>query len=144
MSNIRNGWYVVPYEIAWRDLDAMGHVNNAVALSLLETARTKYWTDLHGTMSVDAIGFIVARIECDYRRELNLGDEVEIAVRIGTMRNSSFDFDGEVRRDGGRELAISAVVTVVLFSWETRSKLPITPELRARIGAFQGGAPPPA
>lgn len=136
MNRFRDGWYVVPYEVAWRDLDAMGHVNNAVFVSYLEIARTGYWLDLHGRSDARDIGFIVARIECDYRRELNLGDAIEIAVRVGEMRHSSFDFLGEVRKDG--EIVLTGKVTVVLFSWETRTKLAIPEELRQKIRAVQG------
>ncbi|MHB0969184.1 MAG: acyl-CoA thioesterase [Thermoanaerobaculia bacterium] len=136
MNRLRDGWYVVPYEVAWRDLDAMGHVNNAVFVSFLEIARTGYWLDLHGRTKAGDIGFIVARIECDYRRELNLGDAIEIAVRVGEMRGSSFDFLSEVRKDG--EIVLTGKVTVVLYSWETRAKRPIPDDLRKKIHAFQG------
>ena len=38
--------YTVSIEVSFRDLDAMGHVNNAVYLSYMETARIKFLVDL--------------------------------------------------------------------------------------------------
>jgi acyl-CoA thioester hydrolase len=35
-----------PIEIRFRDLDGMGHVNNAVYLTYLEVARAHYWRAL--------------------------------------------------------------------------------------------------
>ena len=32
-----------PIEVRFRDLDALGHVNNAVYLTYLESARIAYW-----------------------------------------------------------------------------------------------------
>src|SRR5687768_18583250 len=65
-----NGWYVVPQEVTWRDLDAIGHVNNAVYFSYFEWARTKYWFDFTGRRGTRNLDFIVAHAECDFRREL--------------------------------------------------------------------------
>ncbi len=38
----------VPIQIRWRDLDALGHVNNAVFISYFEYARLAYIRDLLG------------------------------------------------------------------------------------------------
>lgn len=136
-SGWSDGWYVVPYEVAWRDCDAMGHVNNAVYFSYFEWGRTKYWLELMGVTRIDEIGFIVVRAECDFQRQLNLGEAIEIRSRIGEMRGSSLDFHTEVRRANGKTAATGKVV-VVLFSWENQTKLPISDELRERVRAFQG------
>ena len=40
--------YVWPVEVRFRDLDALGHVNNAVFLTYLESARIGYWLELTG------------------------------------------------------------------------------------------------
>lgn len=138
-SGWRDGWYVVPYEVTWRDLDAMGHVNNAVYFTYFEWARTRYWFDLQAASSVADIGFIVARAECDFRSELNLSERIEIAVRIGEMRSSSLDFVYRIRKWGGEEVVAEGKVVVVLFSWEKRAKLPIDEGLRRRIERFQRG-----
>lgn len=133
----RDGWFILPYEVTWRDLDAIGHVNNAVYFSYFEWARTKYWFELKGGSTAADLGFIVARAECDFRLELSLTEMIEIAVRIGELRNSSLDFVYEIRKATGA-IAATGEVVVVLMDWKTKSKLQITPELRARIQEFQG------
>ena len=37
--------YVWPVEVRFRDLDALGHVNNAVFLTYLESCRIGYWLE---------------------------------------------------------------------------------------------------
>jgi len=134
----RDGWFILPCEVTWRDLDAIGHVNNAVYFSYFEWARTKYWFELEsGGSTATDLNFIVARAECDFRLELGLTERIEIGVRISEMRNSSLDFVYEIRKSGGLVAATGKVV-VVLIDWKTKSKLPITPELRARVLEFQG------
>ncbi len=135
-SRWRDGWHIVPWQITWRDLDAAGHVNNAVFLSLFEWGRTRYWMDLQGKADPGSIGFIVARAEVDFLLQLGLGDPIEIATRVSAMRNSSFDFLGEIRNAAG-EVAARGKVVVVHFSWNENQKEPIPDELRLKIEQFQ-------
>lgn len=135
-----NGWYVVPHEVTWQDLDAMGHVNNAVYFAYFEWARTKYWMEMIGSTEPSSLTFIVARAECDFRRELKMMELVHIRVRISEMRGSSLDFVYEVVKAASGEIAATGKVVVVLFSWEERRKIAIPDELRARVSAFQDEA----
>ncbi|HVR44142.1 MAG TPA: thioesterase family protein [Thermoanaerobaculia bacterium] len=135
-SGWKDGWYVVPWEVTWRDLDAMGHVNNAVFFTLFEWGRTRYWLDLRQSREARDIGFIVARAECDFLRQLGLGDRIEIATRVGEMRSTSFDFVSEIRTESG-EVSARGRVVVVMFSWERNEKMTIPAELRAAVAGFQ-------
>ena len=123
--------------MTWRDLDALGHVNNAVYLSYFEWARTKYWMELTGGTQPSDINFIVARTECNFRQQISFLEELELRVRIGEMRTSSFDFIYEIGRDSGRELAADGKVVVVLFDWEKNTKRVLDDSLRQKIAAFQ-------
>lgn len=134
-------WYVVPHEVTWRDLDGIGHVNNAVYFTYFEWGRTKYWFDLHqssGRAAAD-LGFIVARAECDFRVQLGLTEKIDICVRIGEMRNSSLDFLYEIRRAATSEIAATGKVIVVLYDWEQDRKLRISGDFRAKVETFQSG-----
>lgn len=139
VSGWRDGWYVVPYEVTWRDLDAIGHVNNAVYFTYFEWARTKYWFDMSGTERVQDLGFIVARAECDFRGQLGLSEMIEVCVRVGEMRTSSLDFLYEVKRVNDGEVAATGRVVVVVYDWDSKQKMVITEKLRARIRSFQSG-----
>lgn len=127
----KDGWYVVPYHVMFRDIDAFGHVNNAVFLTYFEWARTLLWFELSGGRHARDVGFIVARAECDFRRQIAL-EPIEIRVRVGDMRTSSFDTLYEIRRGDG-QVAATGKVVVVLFDWARQSKVEISDELRRRV-----------
>jgi acyl-CoA thioesterase FadM len=55
-------------EVLFRDCDPMGHVNNAVYLTYLEAARFAWWRNAFGAQGLKEHGFIVARVEIDYRK----------------------------------------------------------------------------
>ena len=135
----RDGWFVVPLHVLFRDVDAYGHVNNAVFFTYFEWGRTLTWFDItnggiSGAGGALDIGFIVAHAECDFRKQLEM-EPIEIWTRIGEMRTSSLDFICEIRKNGGTEVAAHGKVTVVLFDWTSRSKIPISDELRRKIAA---------
>ena len=70
----------------FRDLDAMGHVNNAVYFTFMEVARTRYVRDLQpGTPQPAAFAerfpFILAHAECRYLSAVTLDE----AVRAGRI-----------------------------------------------------------
>ena len=59
--------FVVPVEVRFRDLDPLGHVNNAVFITYLEAARIKYRLNLMESASLDRLGLILAEMICTYR-----------------------------------------------------------------------------
>jgi len=134
---LKDGWFVVPWQVIFRDLDAFGHVNNAVYLTFFEWARARLWFELTGGSDPSAISFIVARAEIDFKAPIVL-EPIEIAVRIGAMRTTSFDTLYEIRNRNGKQIAATGRVVVVLFDWKRHAKTPITEELREKVRTMFG------
>ena len=132
----KGGWYVVPYRVMFRDVDAFGHVNNAVYLTLFEMARTHLWFDIAGGSLPTDISFIVARAEIDFREQIGM-EPVSVCVRVGEMRTTSFDTHYEIRKDNGGQIAATGKVVVVLFDWEKQAKMPISADIRKRVQSLQ-------
>lgn len=134
----RDGWYVIPHEVTWRDLDGRGHVNNAVFFTYFEWARTRFWLELMGERDPgpDSIGFIVAHASCDFHRQLSLLDAIETRVRIGEIRNSSFEFLNEIVTSSS-EIAATGRVVAVRFDWTRNEKMAVDENMRERIRRFQ-------
>jgi len=74
-------------EIRWSDLDALGHVNNAVYATYLEEARDGWMNQALGPEG-SLWDFVLARVAIDFRRELRHEDEGVLVrtslARIGT------------------------------------------------------------
>lgn len=124
---------VVPIQVRFRDLDALGHVNNAVYLTYLEVARAAYFSRLEP----DWVGkghFILARAEVDFLRPILLQDPVEVGVRVVRLGRSSFDMEYLVLA-AGEEAARGKTVQVWL---EGGRPAPLPQEVRARIAVVEG------
>jgi acyl-CoA thioester hydrolase len=130
------GWYVVPWQVIFRDIDTFGHVNNSVYLTYFEHARTSMWLALTGGSDSKDVGFIVVRTECDFRHQLAM-EPIEIRVRIGDMRTTSFDTLYEIRTAGDMQVAATGRVVSVLFDWKKNQKTTITDELRDKVRMLQ-------
>ncbi|MFN4071655.1 MAG: acyl-CoA thioesterase, partial [Thermus caldifontis] len=59
----------VPIQVRFRDLDALGHVNNAVYLTYFEVARAAYFQRLKEDW-LEKGHFILARAEVDFLRPI--------------------------------------------------------------------------
>ena len=133
----RDGWYVVPHQVIFRDLDAYGHVNNAVFLTYFEWARTVMWFELNAfEYGPRNINFIVARAEVDFREQLGF-EPIEIATRVAAMGNTSIEFVYEIRKTSAGGIAATGKVVVVLFDWTTNAKKAIDADLRQKVRQFQ-------
>jgi acyl-CoA thioester hydrolase len=88
-------------EIRWRDMDAYGHVNNAVYLTYLEEARDAWAAKVLGPVT-DVWDFVLARTALDFRRELTQDDDaVLVTCRLGTIGRRSLTTVEEIRKLDG-------------------------------------------
>jgi len=110
----------VHIDVRFRDLDPLGHVNNAVYLSYAETARVEYFLQLG--YEVGSGNFILARAEVDYRRPIVLHDDVRVMTRVSKVGNSSFRMTFEVWANG--ELAARGETVQVWLEQGRPSPLP--------------------
>jgi acyl-CoA thioester hydrolase len=119
--------------VRFRDLDALGHVNNAVFLTYIESARVAFLLDLGAATTLEDMSIIVARIEIDFRAPVGFGEEVEIAVHASRFGDKSFDLDYELRV-GGRVVA-QAKSVLVGYDYATGETVAIPEEWRERLAA---------
>jgi acyl-CoA thioester hydrolase len=127
--------FSVPVEVRFRDLDAIGHVNNAVYLTYIETARVAYWLHVTGRTGLGAIDIILARVEVDYRSPVALGEGLDVTVRCVSMRRASFTLEFKVTERGSGRLAAEARNVAVYYDYASKRSLPIPEEIRRRIRA---------
>ena len=101
-------------EIRWRDVDAYGHVNNAVYLNYLEEARDAWVERVLGSVSANTWDFVLARVAIDFEAELTQSDvAVIVGCRLASVGRSSFQTAEEVRKQDG---ALSAAATSVVVA----------------------------
>jgi acyl-CoA thioester hydrolase len=80
--------------IRWRDIDMLGHLNQAVYHEFLEEGRTALFEQLR---LMGDFAFVLARVELDYRREIRRDHgTVDVLTRPATIGRSSIAVDHEI------------------------------------------------
>lgn len=85
-------------QMRYGDIDAMGHLNNAVYVQYLETSRVGLMREL-GVRDEDDHS-VIARLELDYRREVRWGQRVEVENLIERVGRSSWTVVSRLTADG--------------------------------------------
>lgn len=135
--------FALPLEVRFRDLDAMGHVNNAVYLTYFEEARSRYWFALRGAHDYRDLGFIVVHAECDYASPATLLEPLLVGCRVVEIRRTSFVFEyrivsGELSSGSEARLVASGRTVQALYDWSARKTVAVGEELRKQVEAFEG------
>lgn len=133
--------YEIPIEVRFRDLDAMGHVNNAVYVTYFEHGRAAFFRDIFGVRSVSGIDFIVARMEVDYRRPVLLSDPAVLQLRISEVGRTSFAVEYRLLASG--EVAAEGRSVQVFYDFKKGVKKPVPKGFcdKTRPYCKGGGAP---
>lgn len=125
-------------EVVLRDLDAFGHVNNAVYLTYIENGRVAYLRDVVGAVRVEQIRNVMATVTVDFRGEATYGDRLEIGVRTEAIGNRSFKLAYRLAREGG-DIVAEATSVQVMYDTEAGVSIPVSPQWRAAIERFEEG-----
>ena len=119
-----------PIEVRFSDLDVMGHVNNAVVVSYLEQGRFQGWRSFLGGRKFQEEGFLMARVEVDYRQPILLGDDVRVELHCTRVGNTSFELSYRVTKGLGGDLFAEAKTVQVMLDFATHRPKPLAASSR--------------
>src|SRR5215831_20280180 len=127
------GWFIeVSLEVAWEEMDALGHVNNIRYLAWVETARIALFRKLG--MSVlpgDPVGPILARIENDYLEPVEYPARVTVGIRAERVGNSSLTLEHAIwHADAPERVVARGKAVVVLINYATQEKIRVPDAVR--------------
>ncbi|MEW6422743.1 MAG: thioesterase family protein, partial [Deinococcota bacterium] len=87
-----------PIQMRYGDIDAMGHLNNAVYVQYLETSRVILMREL-GVRDQDDRS-VIARLELDYRQEVLWGQTVTVESLVERVGRTSWTIVSRLSADG--------------------------------------------
>jgi len=121
------------------DIDAMGHVNNAVAMTLFELGRAKFCAEVLGIRTVEEYDWILAEATVRYRLPILLQDQVRLRMHITDVARSSFRFRAELfdPRDG--RVFTEAETVQVMYDYEQGRVKPVPPGFLETVRDYIGG-----
>jgi len=141
----------VPVEVRWRDLDALGHVNNAVYITYFEHARMAYVRALMGEEApmVDErtplprdFQFIIAEVTCRFRAPASVGERLIVEIHTSQAGRKSFVFSYHIVGERTQRVFADGCTTQVLFDYASGQSRTLPEEVIGRMEAMQGAPIP--
>ena len=116
------------------EIDALGHVNNAVYVRWVQDAGVEHWLAEAPAELKARVHWVCLRHEVDYREPVLEGESVEVRTWLGRARGPRFDRHVDVRKPGGARFSCRAVTTWALVDAKTGRPLRVTNDILVNFG----------
>jgi acyl-CoA thioester hydrolase len=112
----------------------MGHVNNAVYATYLEYCRFDWFRVRFGAVSFEDFPFILARVEIDYKRPIQLTDRPVVTLRVGDIGASSWTFVYRITTEDDSSTVFAEGKSVqVAYDYKAGQKAKLEGKLRQQL-----------
>lgn len=120
-----------PIQIRFKDVDRLGHVNNANHITYFELARVDYFNALMGAdipIDWENESLILAKVEMDYKQPIMLDDKISVYTWVSRLGSKSFDMSCSIVREekgGGETEMAKGLAIIVCFNYKLNQSIPI-------------------
>lgn len=148
-SAIGSASLAIEIPVAWGEMDALGHVNNAVYFRYLESARVEFIRRLgwkapeqgSGHLGREGVGFILQSVQCRFRRPVFYPDTLAVTCRLSEIGEDRFTLCHEVISRAQNEVVALGEGTIVTYDYAAKAKVLLPQALRDTIVSISTGRP---
>lgn len=113
------------------ETDPFGNINNTVVTGWFEAAREPIFRIFDPEMDVQQLNLILARVEIDYRAQIQYGERVTLRTGIQHIGNASFVVAHEAWQKD--QCCARGRAVQVYFNWATRRSERVPDLYRAQL-----------
>lgn len=135
MSELQQYPVVYAQSVAWGDMDALGHVNNAMYYRYIENARLAYLDALD--LLNESVSTVVSSNQCRYLKPVVFPDHLKIAACIEEIRNSAFRMHYLLWSEKQQSIVATSEAVIVCIDQKTLQKTQIPEHIRKKIEALE-------
>ncbi len=123
--------FSIGIDVRFRDLDAMGHVNNAVMFTYFEEGRKHFFFGAFKGASLKDFNFILASIRCDYLHPVRLEDKPRLWMWVEDIGRKSFSLAYRLTADGDKDFVFARGRSVqVCYDYSSGRSIPVSDRMR--------------
>ena len=114
----------------WRDMDALGHLNHAIYLEYMETARVDVYIQLgfSGVRKDMDESTILGSMDVHYLSQVKHPASLDVGHRICRVGSKSFDFLAAIFKENEEKPVCSALFKMVAFNYDLNKAI-LVPDL---------------
>lgn len=124
-------------QVRFRDIDSMGHVNNAVFFTYFEEGRKTFFLKISKGAGFSLFPFILAHIACDFIRPIKLASQVSLEMWVKEIGNKSFILAYRLTDLTDESVAFATGESVqVCFDYEKNQSITVPIELKQILSEY--------
>lgn len=126
---------VTEIPVAWGEMDALQHVNNAVYFRYFETARLDYFKeiDLLVNLKESQIGPVLGHTECRYKLPVTYPDTLLIGSRVIDLQDDRFTMEYKIISTKLGKVTTVGNATCVMFDFKNNTKETLPESVKTAI-----------
>ena len=143
MIDLDNYNFKLPLQMRWNDMDALGHVNNAIFITYFEIGRGHYMLEACPGWDWSKHMFLIGNVNANFHKELLLNAiNPEVWIKTTKIGSKSFTLEYAVLSiyKGERVAHASGTTTQIMFEMKTRKTIEVEDWVREKLTTFD----PPA
>lgn len=131
---------VTEIPVAWGEMDALQHVNNAVYFRYFETARLDYFKeiDLLVNLKESQIGPVLGHTECRYKLPVTYPDTLLIGSRVIDLQDDRFTMEYKIISTKLGKVTTVGNATCVMFDFKNNTKATLPESVKTAIKTTEG------
>jgi len=125
----------IPITVRWGDMDAYGHVNNAVFGTYFETARMKFFehTRIFDHREGERHAPAVVSVTINFRQQLHYPAELECGIRCVKTGTKSFALEHTIFRACTDEIVADGTTVMAWVDYAEGKAVPLPDGLKAAL-----------
>lgn len=128
---------ITDISVRFRDIDSMGHVNNAVFFTYFEEGRKVFLHQLFNIVRPEEYNFILAHISCDFLKPITISDPISLQLWVGEIGQKKFNLVyAIVNRDDESEVYAKGLSVQIFFDYKKNTTLPIPQAFKDKIQEY--------
>jgi acyl-CoA thioester hydrolase len=132
-----NKRFAIDIEVRFRDLDAMGHVNNSVFFTYFEEGRKNFSHRVFQYNDPSEFAFIMAHIRCDYHRPVKLSNRITLQMWVKNIGTKSFDFGYRLVDRSDESIVFATGESVqVCYDYQAEKSTIVPDGMRAKLSEY--------
>jgi len=127
-------------DVRFRDLDAMGHVNNAVYFTYFEEGRKHFSHKVFHISDPSEFTFILAHIRCDFLTPVKLVDRPMLQMWVNSIGKKSFGFSYKLVDRSNETIVFSTGESIqVCYDYQENTSIVVPDRMRKKLSEYLKG-----
>ena len=124
-------------EVRFRDLDAIGHVNNAVFFTYFEEGRKHFSKKVFEVSDISDFNFIMAYIQCDFIKPIQFNDHVILQMWVKDIGTKSFSFEYRLVDLSDEAMVYATGKSIqVCYDYQKNRSIEVPAKMRERLTLY--------